>query len=303
MPRSTSALFGLALLLARPALTRAQPGQGTGTAFTKVLKLSDLTLHPTVSRFAKMIVLMHDGTCEKTRMFQPWLHAVANMVPELPVGQVDVSQSRRALATAFKVETSPIIKMFMRDNPKGKRIIDYKGPLDFDRVLEWTKAVAAGREHSSSAFGAEPPEAPGGASRAAAQQSQMGGKPSAMSQLPESVRMMAQTMVREQRLTRILKERGGGRAEHYQALVGQKYAKIVEDEGTDLEDKWAVQEANRRARSEVQEELLATAPANVRAEVEAEVNLGDMGADDGEARGGGYKGSLKTNGKKKKDEL
>ena len=41
MPRSTSALFGLALLLARPALTQAQPGQGTGTAFTKVLKLSD----------------------------------------------------------------------------------------------------------------------------------------------------------------------------------------------------------------------------------------------------------------------
>lgn len=44
-----------------------------------------------------------------------------------------------------------------------------------------------------------------------------------------------------------------------------------------------MQEANRRARDIAREEALAAAPADVRADVEAEVHLGDRGG------GGGIK--------------
>ena len=112
---------------------------------------------------------------------------------------------------------------------------------------------------------------------------------------------MAETMVRETRLQRILTERGGGRAEHYNRLVQERFAKIVGDEETDMEDKFAVQEANRRARNEVQEELLKDAPANIRAEVRAAVNLGDMGKGN-TASSGGWTGTLNKESAKK-DEL
>ena len=96
-----------------------------------------------------------------------------------------------------------------------------------------------------------------------------------MGQLPESVRLMAQTMVRETRLQRILKQHGGGRAEHYDAMVATKYRELIEEEKTDLGDKFAVQEVNRRARDAVRTELMVDAPLHIREEVEADVSLGD----------------------------
>ena len=273
----------------------AQEPSVQGSARTSVMTLTASTLTPTVSHFERMIVLMHQSKCEATKSFQPWLHAVANLVPGIQIGQIDIGAAR-SIATAFKVSEKrpgPAIKLFLRDNPKGKRIVDYKGPLEFDALLDWCKAVAAGRSHSLSAYGAEPPEPSASA--------QPGGKASGMSKLPEGVRSMAETMVRETRLQRILTERGGGRAEHYNRLVQERFAKIVGDEETDMEDKFAVQEANRRARNEVQEELLKDAPANIRAEVRAAVNLGDMGKGN-TASSGGWTGTLNKESAKK-DEL
>merc|ERR1719484_460607 len=77
------------------------------------------------------------------------------------------------------------------------------------------------------------------------------------SKLPESVRAMARTMVRETRLQRILKQHGGDKAAQYDGMVAAKYREIIEREGTSLDDKFAVQEVNRRARDEVREYLMA----------------------------------------------
>ena len=86
------------------------------------------------------------------------------------------------------------------------------------------------------------------------------------------------TMVRESRLQRILTKQGGGRVEMYDSMVAQRYMKLMKEESLDLSDKFGVQEVNRRARNEVREELLATAPEHIREEVEAEVSMGDMAA-------------------------
>ena len=74
----------------------------------------------------------------------------------------------------------------------------------------------------------------------------------ALDKLPPSVRAMAETMVREQRLQRILRDRGGGFAEKYEQLVSERYAAIMSEERLNADDKFVVQEANRRARDAVQ---------------------------------------------------
>ena len=82
-------------------------------------------------------------------------------------------------------------------------------------------------------------------------------------------------MVRETRLQKLLKERGGGRYEQYTEMVAQRYNSIIAAEHTDTDDKFEVQEANRRARDQVREELLAEAPDYIKAEIEGEINMGD----------------------------
>ena len=227
-----------------------------------------------VGREPKHLVLMYDGACAPTKAFQPWLYALANALPHLPMGQIDVNQSSRQVAEAFKVSTSPQIKIFVRDNPVGERIVDYRGPLDYDALMGWCRALLAGESHELSSFGVEPPESPDVAKARAAGKAGRGG--SMMDKLPPSVRAMAETMVMETRLQKLLKERGGGRYEQYNEMVAQRYNGIVAEEGTDVDDKFEVQEANRRARDAVREELLKEAPDYIKAEIEGEINLGDM---------------------------
>ena len=50
----------------------------------------------------------------------------------------------------------------------------------------------------------------------------------------------------------------------------------MKEEGTDLSDKFGVQEANRRARDQVREEILESAPEHIREEVESDVSMGDL---------------------------
>lgn len=231
-----------------------------------VLQLAPNTLAPTVSRHKRMVVIMHDGASAALFKFQPWLFALTTLLPRLPIGRIDVSGEGQGVRAAFKVSGTPAIKMFLRDNPSGKRIVDYQGPLEFDALLSWCRAVVADKDHEHSAAAYEPPEHTQTPSK----------KPTnKLQQLPPSVRAMAETMVREQRLQRILREQGGGMAEKYEELIAARYQQLITSEGTDTNDKFATQEVNRRARDLAREELLQSAPADIREEVEEEVHLGD----------------------------
>jgi len=231
-------------------------------------------------------VFMYEGACPESAKFRPWLYAMSQLMPRLAFGRIDVSGPGGPVAATFKVlphSGSPAIKMFQRDNPEGKRIIDYRGPLEFDAMADWCRAVVAGREHSHSQEGYEPPEH----AAAAAASKEASKKGNALDKLPDSVRAMAETMVREQRLQRVLKQRGGGMAEKYENLVSERYQQIVSEEGTNVDEKFASQEANRRARDEVRNQLLSTAPADVREEIEREVHLGKQDAQAASSQGGG----------------
>jgi len=237
-----------------------------------VHELNPQNLPSFAARHRKAMVLMYEGSCTATAAFQPWLYALAQMIPGLPMGQLDVSGKAGApIKSAFNVTATPIVKVFSRDNVKGERIIDYLGPLEFDSLYNWSSTMRAGNSHSLSAFGAEPPETPamplnGGSVR--------GGN--AFDKLPAEVRKMASTMVRESRLQRMLKQQGQGRLEQYDRMVSRRYHEIMRQAETDLSDKYGVQEANRRARDEIREEILESAPAHIREEVEADVSMGDL---------------------------
>lgn len=290
----------------------APGGLHTGSR-ARVRKLTPDSLQHAVVKHRRCVVLMY-GSGEAARVargFQPWLYAIANMIPHVPVGTIDVSDDGASdVAEAFKVDADamPQVKLLVRDNPKGKRVIDYRGPLNFESLLNWAHAAINLEEHELSAYGSEPENAQhalmgddaksgsnggGGAGRA--------GILGAMGKLPESVRAMAQTMVRETRLQRILKQQGGGRVEQYDAMVGERYRALIEEEQTDLGDKYQVQEANRRARDAVREELMKDAPLHIKEEIEADVSLGDAANQmSGGGIGGGAGGGGGGNGKKAK---
>ena len=95
--------------------------------------------------------------------------------------------------------------------------------------------------------------------------------------MPESVRRMAETMVREKRLQRLLAARGAEASEAYSRRVTARYEELAAAAGVDPQrtaDQFSVQELNRRARDLVRDEVLAEAPDEVRREVLAEVNVG-----------------------------
>jgi len=298
MARLTVVIFAAVITSSyanEPAYTA--PGQLHTGARASVRKLSAESLQMAVTKHRRFVVLMHDGVDSATRAFQPWLYAIANMMPHLPIGTIDLSHGRGSeVASAFEVDSSkgaPTVKLFVRDNPKGKRIIDYHGPLEFDAMLGWMKAAVNEEEHEHSAYGVEPE-----GSDEVDRPSPGAAQGSPMSRLPESVRAMAQTMVRETRLQRILKQHGGGKVEQYDAMVAAKYREIIESKGTDMGDKFAVQEANRLARDAVREQLMADAPLHIREEVEADVNLGDAANNVGSGSSSGSAAAA-ASGKKK----
>lgn len=237
---------------------------------SEILQLDRTTLASSVSRHKRMVVIMHEGASPTLSKFQPWLFVLSTLMPRMPIGRVDLSGEGRGVGTTFKVSGGPAVKMFLRDNPKGERIVDYRGPLEFDALLSWCRAVIAGQGSDHSAPGYEPPE------HAKVSHPKGGKGANKLDKLPPSVRAMAETMVREQRLQRLLKDRPG-MVERYEDLVSARYQQIISGEGTDVENKFASQEANRRARDQVRTELLESAPDDIREEVERDVHLGDAG--------------------------
>ena len=230
------------------------------------------TLQAFVTRRRRALVLMYEKSCAATHDFQPWFFALAQMFPSIGVGQLDLTEDGgEAVKSVFNVTKLPQIKVFARDNPKGQRVINYEGDLEFDALYNWTEAVQSGQDHELSSFGPEPPESP-----TAASSSNGGTTGNAFANLPPEVRKMATTMVRESRLQKLLKQQGGGRLERYDRMVSQRYRQIMTEAGTDLSDKFGVQEANRRARDQVREEILESAPEHIREEVESDVSMGDL---------------------------
>lgn len=261
--------------MARPAIWVLLAFLGSGAAASEtereVHELTPRNLQAFAARHRKALVLMYEGSCTMTMAFQPWIFALAQMLPTIAMAQLDVSSDNgEMIKSVFNLTKFPQIKLFAKDKSKGERVIDYQGPLEFDSLYDWSTAVRAGQDHELSSFGTEPAEGPaaGGGD---------GSSPvNAFAKLPPEVRNMATTMVREGRLQKILKQQGGGRIEAYDQKVSQRYKQIMKDERTALSDKFGVQEANRRARDEVREELLASAPDHIREEIESEITMGDI---------------------------
>jgi hypothetical protein len=261
----------------------ALSGTCSGAAHRTVADLGGIQmLQKFATRHRRAAVLLYEGSCQTTKMFQPWLFALAQFVPQIPIAQVDVSMDGGTIKETFGVASLPQLKIFAKDNPKGQRIIDYTGPFEFESLMGWFKAILAGERHALSVYGSEPPEPEPETSSSVVLD---GGKDSNrqtstnhMDSVPESVRNMAVTMVRESRLQRILKEQGGGVLDRYNSMVASRYMQIIKDESIGQEDKFGIQEANRRAREEVRDTILEEAPGYVREEIESEVHLGDMAA-------------------------
>jgi len=251
-----------------------------------VLDMSMDRFRETVNRFSRVIVIMHDADADMVA-FQPWLYAIAQAVPQVRIARINVAGPAKAVANTFHVASLPAIKLFQRDEAVGKRIIDYTGPLDFEPLIEWCEAMRDGTEHPLSQSGFEPATPEADELRAEHQRMRSGGGAAiqgadgqAMSSVPDSVRKMAKTMVRETRLQRMLEERGPKNVERYKGRVAAVYRQIVEEEGVDIKDQFKVQEANRRARNKVMDEVLTGAPVDIVDEVNLEVNLGGRNKDE-----------------------
>lgn len=241
-----------------------------------VLEVDAAGLQHVVSRTKRVVVFMYDGAaCETSHLFQPWLHAIAQRLPSLTFARVDMSNSTGtpAIAEYFGVAAgskSPQVKAMMRDNEPGQRVLNYLGPIEFEPFLAWSTAVLDGLPHDFSELGYEPPVD----EERWSQEEEKRRAKNAMNNLPDAVREMAETMVKEGRLKRVLEELG--KVDEYEAQVSETFKAIVKENNIDTKsDTYATQEANRLARNLVRKKLLNYAPPHVREIVDADVTLGD----------------------------
>lgn len=225
-----------------------------------IAELDQKSLFMTVNRNRRTVAIMYNGLVD-TRMqrFMPWLFAIAQLLPRQQFVLVDVShRGSPDLVAAFELDDSPAVRLFQRDRPAGERVVNYVGPVSFEPLLQWCSAVLEDKEHPYSAPGVEPPgmqqlpqkggaragasaKGAGASAKRAGASAKSTGAEAGGRDLPDSVRQMAETMVRESRLQRAFKQSGGGLAEQYEARVSELYQQIVRDTGIDSGDKFAVQ--------------------------------------------------------------
>lgn len=241
-----------------------------------VLEVDAAGLQHVVSRTKRVVVFMYDGeACTTSHLFQPWLHAIAQRLPSLTFARVDMSNSTGTpeIAEYFGVAAgskSPQVKAMMRENEPGQRVINYLGPIEFEPFLAWSTAVLDGIPHDFSELGYEPSVD----EERRSQEEEKRRAKNAMNSLPDAVREMAETMVKEGRLKRVLEEMG--KVDDYEAQVSETFKGIVRENNIDTKaDSYATQEANRLARNLVRKKLLNYAPPHVREIVDADVTLGD----------------------------
>jgi len=191
-----------------------------------VLEVDAAGLQHVVSRSKRVVVLMYDGeACGTSHLFQPWLHAIAQRLPSLTFARVDMSNSTGtpAIAEYFGVPAGskgPIVKAMIRDADPGKRVVNYNGPLEFAPLLKWGTAVLDDYAHEHSSPGYEPPVDEAQRSR---EEKQRRAK-NAMNGLPGAVKDMAETMVKEGRLKRVLEDMGKVRNNQRTARFRCKHA-------------------------------------------------------------------------------
>lgn len=250
-----------------------------------VLDVDGAGLQRTVGRSKRTVALLYDGAaCLATHHFQPWLFAIAQRLPGLTFVRVDISNTTGSpgIAHSFRVDAekpSPRIKAFMRDAETGGRVIDFTGALEFDPLLSWGTAMRDSLPHELSAPGYEPPIDEDSRQREIEERR----KKNAMSNLPDNVRNMADTMVKEGRLKRALEEIG--MYEAYESEVSKVFKAILsENKLSEGSEAFKTQEANRLARNLVREKILKNAPAHIKDMIDQEVTLGQgltPGGDDG----------------------
>jgi hypothetical protein len=93
-----------------------------------------------------VVVLLHAPGCERAESFVPTLSRIAEKVPGLAYGRIDVAQggSGDGLATKFGVQLgAPSLRAMFRNAPPHQRMLEYRGPPTYEAVLPWAEAVGA----------------------------------------------------------------------------------------------------------------------------------------------------------------
>jgi hypothetical protein len=91
----------------------------------------------------KVVILMHAGPCQRADEFAPRLAEIADRVPSMAYGRIDVNaEPKMAVPSSGGVlEGAPALKAFFRNAPPGKRVLEYSGPPTSEAVLEWVSAI------------------------------------------------------------------------------------------------------------------------------------------------------------------
>jgi len=89
----------------------------------------------------KVVVLMHSPNCPKAASFAPTLDAIAESLPNLAYGRVDVSQPG---FQQWRIEEGepPSLRAFFRNAPPQYRILEYGGPPTRDPAEAWCRGIS-----------------------------------------------------------------------------------------------------------------------------------------------------------------
>ena len=114
-----AALAACALAAAGEAPTQSHTLTQRRSAAPRVLELTHATMLGALNRHRRIVVLMYKGKCKASRLFQPWLFALAHRLPGVQFARVDATADGGSIEDAFDVVDSPTIKAFQRGKPKG----------------------------------------------------------------------------------------------------------------------------------------------------------------------------------------
>jgi hypothetical protein len=105
-------------------------------------ELDASTMRELVMREERVVLLMHEPGCPRAEEFAPTLDEVAEAVPGLGYGRVDVSQPG---FDKWRLGGSQSLRLraFFRNAPPQYRVLEYVGPPTRELVEDWCRAVLA----------------------------------------------------------------------------------------------------------------------------------------------------------------
>ena len=91
----------------------------------------------------KVVLMLHVGGCPRADEFTPNLQTIAERVPNVAIGRVDVDQVANLNAQmADKAQLGmPQLKAYFRNAPPARRVLVYRGQATLDAVLAWVQAI------------------------------------------------------------------------------------------------------------------------------------------------------------------